>query len=38
MEIVTLIFCFTPLWFLLVKLTMWLLLRGTAHEFRWFSW
>ena len=38
MEIITLIFCFTPLWFLRVKRTMWLLLRGTAHGFRWFSW
>ena len=37
MEILTLIFCFTSLGFLLVKLTIWLLLRGTAHEFRRFS-
>jgi hypothetical protein len=38
MEIIPLIFCCTPLCFLLVKLTMWLLLRGTTHEFRRSSW
>jgi len=37
MDIITLIYCFTPLWFLLVKLTVWLLPRGTAHAFRRFS-
>jgi hypothetical protein len=37
-EIITLIFCLTPLGFLLVKLTMWLPLRGTAYAFSRFSW
>jgi len=35
MEIIAAIVFVTPLWFRVMKLTMYLLLHGTSHEFRW---